>query len=158
MGIDILESVALPKPGDGTISLTGIIKACSLVIKAEGISNITNANIINHEMAEILKNKSKKTLEEIRALKQFHIAECYRLSSESLTEKFITDYSEYNEMRWFRNLRKLRDVDTNNKTAVEAVTRENYRNDRLTTVTQVKKHRIYPELLKTCTPVKDIDD
>src|SRR5207248_1912951 len=72
-------------------------------------------------------------------------------SPESLTEEFITDYGKYDHMKWFRNLRKLRDAGTDN-------TREDYRNDRLTTVTQAEKYRICLELLKTCTPVKDVDD
>ena len=58
-------------------------------------------------------------------------------------------------MKWFRNLRKLRDAGIDNETAVNAIVREDYRNDRLTTVTQAEKHWICLELLKTCTPVKD---
>ncbi|RIB16655.1 hypothetical protein C2G38_2189320 [Gigaspora rosea] len=54
--------------------------------RAEGEKKIANANIINYEMAEALENKPKKTLKEMQALKQFHIAECYGLPSESLTE------------------------------------------------------------------------
>ena len=44
------------------------------------------------------------------------------------------------EMKWFRNLQKLQDAGTNNETAVEAITRVDYRDDRLTTVTQAEKH------------------
>ena len=42
--------------------------------------------------------------------------------------------------------------------AVEAITRKDYREDRLTTITQAERHRICLELLKICTPAKDIDD
>ncbi|RHZ77972.1 hypothetical protein Glove_168g91 [Diversispora epigaea] len=149
---------ATPKTKDDTVSLTETVKGCSSAIKAEEISDIVNANILNHEMAEHLENKPKKTLEEMYALSRYHIAECYGVAPESMTEKFITDYGKYDEMKWFRNLRKLRDAGTNNETAVEAIIHEDYRNDRLTTVTQAEKHRICLELLKSCTPVKDIDD
>jgi Origin of replication binding protein len=159
MLIDILESVRLPETEkEALASLKNKVDVHSIVCKAEGEREIANANIINHETAEILENKPKKTLEEMRALKRFRIAECYGVLSESLTEDFITYYGEHNEMKWFRNLRKLRDAGSNNETAVEAITREDYRNDRLTTVTQSEKHRICLDLLKTCTPVKDIDD
>jgi hypothetical protein len=39
----------------------------TIVCKAEGEREIANANIINHETAEV-QNKPKKTLEEMRAL------------------------------------------------------------------------------------------
>src|SRR2546421_3781508 len=149
---------ATPKAKDDTVTLTEIVKGYSSAIKAEEISDIANANILNHEMAEHLENKPRKTLEEMYALNQYHIADCYGVSPESLTKRFITEYGKYDHMKWFRNLRKLRDAGTNNETAVEAIIREDYRNDRLTTVTQAEKHRICLELLKTCTPVKDIDD
>ncbi|RIB17565.1 hypothetical protein C2G38_2186998 [Gigaspora rosea] len=149
---------ATPKAKDDTVSLTEIVKGSSSAIKAEEISDIANANILNHEMAEHLENKPKKTLEEMYALSRYHIADCYGMSPESLTEEFITDYGKYDHMKWFRNLRKLRDSGTNNETAVEAIICEDYRNDRLTTVTQAEKHRICLELLKLCTPIKDIDD
>jgi hypothetical protein len=61
-------------------------------------------------------------------------------------------------MRWFRAYRQLRDAGTNNETAVEAISRKDYREDRLTTATRAEKHRICLELLKICTPAKDIDD
>ncbi|RIB14999.1 hypothetical protein C2G38_2193463 [Gigaspora rosea] len=83
---------------------------------AEEISKIANANILNYEMVDYLENKPKKTLEEMHALSRFHIANCYGISPESLIEEFITDY------------------------AVEAIIREYYRNDRLTTITQAEKH------------------
>ncbi|CAJ0879384.1 9718_t:CDS:2, partial [Entrophospora sp. SA101] len=159
MLIDILDSVPLPKDVEEKLnSLKNKVDVHSIVCKAKEEKEIANANIINHETAEVLENKPKKTLEEMRALKRFHIAECYGLPSESLTEEFIADYGRYDEMKWFRNLRKLRDAGTDNGTAVEAIVREDYRNDRLITVTQAEKHRICLELLKTCTPVKDIDD
>ncbi|CAG8554560.1 3024_t:CDS:2, partial [Cetraspora pellucida] len=124
---------ATPKAKDDTVTLTETVKGYSSAIKAEEISDIANANILNHEMAEHLENKPKKTLEEIYALNRYHIADCYGVSPESITEEFITDY----------------DAGTNNETAVEAIIREDYRSDRLTTVTQAEKHRICLELLKT---------
>ncbi|UZO08383.1 uncharacterized protein OCT59_028640 [Rhizophagus irregularis] len=61
-------------------------------------------------------------------------------------------------MKWFRAYKQLRDAGTNNETAVEAISRKDYREDRLTTATRAEKHRICLELLRNCTPVKDIDD
>ncbi|CAG8497769.1 17482_t:CDS:2 [Cetraspora pellucida] len=156
MVVSIIKTTSKAK--DDTVSLTETVKEYSSAIKAEEISDIANANILNHEMAEHLENKPRKTLEEMYMLNRYHIADCYEVSPESITEEFITDYGKYDHMKWFRNLQKLRDAGTNNETAVEAIIRENYRNDRLTTVTQAEKHRICLELLKTCTPVKDIDD
>ena len=52
----------------------------------------------------------------------------------------------------------MRDTDTDNKMAVEAITRKDYREDRLTTTTRAERHRICLELLRICTPAKDIDD
>ncbi|CAJ0632215.1 8200_t:CDS:2 [Entrophospora sp. SA101] len=157
---DMVVSIikATPKAKDNTMTLTETVKGHSSVIKAEEISKIANANILNHEMVDHLENKPKKTLEEMHALSRYHIADCYEISPESLTEEFITDYGKYDHMRWFRNLRKLRDAGTDNMTAVEAITHEDYRNNRLTTITQAEKHRIGLEILKTRTPVKDIDD
>ena len=63
-----------------------------------------------------------------------------------------------NHMRWFRAYRQLRDAGTDNEMAVEAITRKDYREDRLTTITRAEKHRICLELLKICTPARDIDD
>ncbi|RHZ82974.1 hypothetical protein Glove_101g13 [Diversispora epigaea] len=136
-GMIVFIIKATPKAKDNIVTLTETVKICSSVIKTEEISNIANANILNHEMAEHLKNKPKKTLEKI-------------------------------------NLWKLRNAGINNETAVETIhvskidfgflsivetiICEDYRNDRLTTVTQAEKHRICLELLKTCIPVKDIDD
>jgi len=131
---------ATPKPKEDVVSLTTTVKGYSSAIKAEEISDIANANILNHETAEHLENKPKKTLEEMYALSRYHIADCYGMSPESITEEFITDYGGYDEMKWFRNLQKLQDAGTNNETAVEAITRVDYRDDRLTTVTQAEKH------------------
>src|SRR5438046_329876 len=62
-------------------------------------------------------------------------------------------------MKWFRAYRQLRDAGTDNETAVEAITCKDYREDRLTTVTRAERHSsICLELLRNCTPVKDIDD
>ncbi|RHZ85037.1 hypothetical protein Glove_73g27 [Diversispora epigaea] len=119
MVVSIIE--VTPKSKD-SVSLTEAVKVCSSVIKAEGISDIANANILNHEMAECLENKPKKTLEEMHALSRYHIVECYGISPESITEEFITDYGKYDHMKWFRNLRKLRDAGADNGTAVEAIT------------------------------------
>ncbi|RHZ80881.1 hypothetical protein Glove_131g53 [Diversispora epigaea] len=135
MIISIIKTT--PKPKENAISLIATVKANSSVIKAEKILNIANANILNHdfnhELAEILENKLKKTLGEIYALSRYHIADCYVIPPKFLTEDFITNY-------------------------IEAIIREYYRNDRLITVIQAKKHQICLELLKTCTSVKDIDD
>ncbi|CAG8481769.1 3609_t:CDS:2 [Cetraspora pellucida] len=125
---------ATPKAKDDTMTLTETVKGYSSAIKAKEILDIANANILNHEMARHLENKPKKTLEEIYVLNQYHIADCYGVSPKSITEEFITDY------------------------AVEAIICEDYKNDRLTTVTQAEKYQICLELLKTYTPIKDIDD
>ena len=95
---------ATPKAKDDTVTLTETVKGYSSAIKAEEISDIANANILNHEMAEHLENKPKKTLEEMYALNRYYIADCYGMSPESLTEEFITDYGKYDHMKWFRNL------------------------------------------------------
>ncbi|CAG8472143.1 4664_t:CDS:2 [Gigaspora rosea] len=104
--------------------VVSIIEVASKSEKDSEISKIANANILNYEMVDYLENKPKKTLEEMHALSRFHIANCYGISPESLIEEFITDY----------------DAGTNNETAVEAIIREYYRNDRLTTITQAEKH------------------
>src|SRR4051794_3708904 len=85
-----------PKSNENT--LLQVVKAKCSVVKAEEISAITNATIINHETAEFLESKPKKTLEEIRSLDRHRIADCYEISSESLTEKFISKYGNYNHM------------------------------------------------------------
>src|SRR3954451_25454498 len=125
MVISIIELI--PKPKDNTISLSQTVKVSSSIIKAEEISDISNARILDHEIAEVLKNKPKKTLEEMRSLDWHHIVECYEISSESLTEEFISKYGNYNHMKWFRAYRQLQDAGTNNKTAVETIIRKDYR-------------------------------
>ena len=42
--------------------------------------------------------------------------------------------------------------------AVEAITRKDFRKDRLTTTTRAEKYRICLKLLRNCMPVRDIDD
>ncbi|GBB92291.1 hypothetical protein RclHR1_19980009 [Rhizophagus clarus] len=134
MIISIIESI--PKPEDTTTSLSQIVKASSSIVKAEEISNFSNATIVDHETAEFLENKPKKTLEEMRSLDRHHIVECYEISPELLTENFIS----------------------NNETAVEAIIRKDYRDDKLAVATRAERHRICLELLRICTPAKDIDD
>ncbi|CAI2201280.1 8044_t:CDS:1, partial [Funneliformis geosporum] len=68
----------------------------------EEISEITNAIILDHETAELLENKPRKTLKEMRSLDRHHIVECYQISPELLTEDFISEYGNYNHMKWFR--------------------------------------------------------
>jgi hypothetical protein len=80
MVISIIELI--PKPKDNTISISQTVKVSSSIIKAEEISDISNARILDHEIAEVLENKPKKTLEEIRSLDQHHIVECYEIPPE----------------------------------------------------------------------------
>ena len=94
----------------------------------------------------------------MRSLDRHHIVDCYGISPETLTKDFITKYGNFNHMKWFRTYRQLRDAGTDNETAVEAITRKDYREDRLTTVTRAERHRICLELLRNCTPAIDIDD
>ena len=61
--------------------------------------------------------------------------DCYEILPKSLTENFISKYGNYNHMKWFRAYKQLRDAGTNNEIAVETITRKDYREDRLTTVT-----------------------
>ena len=105
MVITIIELI--PKPKDNTISLFQTVKVSSSIIKAEEISDISNARILDHEIAEVLENKPKKTLEEMRSLDRHHIVECYEIPPESLTEEFISKYGNYNHMKWFRAYRQL---------------------------------------------------
>ncbi|CAI2190170.1 4455_t:CDS:2 [Funneliformis geosporum] len=88
MLISIIELI--PKPKDNTISLSQTVKVSSSIIKAKEISDISNARILDHEIAEVLENKPKKTLEEMRSLDWHHIVECYDILPESLTEEFIS--------------------------------------------------------------------
>ncbi len=66
MIIFIIEPI--PKYDENIISLSQVMKMNSTIVKAEKISTITNATIVNRETAEFLKNKLKKTLEKIRSL------------------------------------------------------------------------------------------
>ena len=66
MIISTIESI--PKPGENVTSLSQVMKVNSATVKAEKISEITNANILDHETVELLENKSRKTLEEMRSL------------------------------------------------------------------------------------------
>ncbi|GBC18173.1 hypothetical protein GLOIN_2v1791232 [Rhizophagus irregularis DAOM 181602=DAOM 197198] len=156
MIISIIDPI--PKSEENVVSLSQAVKANSSIVKAEEISDVSNATIVDRETAEFLENKSRKTLEEMRSLDRHHIVECYEISPESLTENFISKYGNYNHMKWFRAYKQLRDAGTNNETAVEAISCKDYREDRLTTATRAEKHRICLELLRNCTPVKDIDD
>ena len=61
-------------------------------------------------------------------------------------------------MKWFRAYRQLWDAGTNNKIAVGAITRKDYREDKLIIATRAERHRICLELLRNCTPVRDVDD
>ena len=133
MIISTIESI--PKPDENVTSLSQVVKVNSATVKAEEISDVSNATIVNCETAEFLENKPKKTLEEMQSLNWHHIVNCYDISPESLTEDFISKYGNFNHMKWFRAYKQLRDAGTNNETAVEAITRKDYREDRLTTVT-----------------------
>jgi hypothetical protein len=140
MVISIIEPI--PKPNENVVSLSQAVKANSSIVKAEEISAITNATIIDRETAEFLENKPKKTLEEMRSLDWHHIVDCYGIPPESLTEDFISKYGNFNHMKWFRAYRQLRDAGTDNETAVEAISRKDYREDRLTTTTRAERHQI----------------
>ncbi|CAI2199168.1 2901_t:CDS:1, partial [Funneliformis geosporum] len=83
----------------------------------EEIADVSNATIVDCETAELLENKPKKTLEEMRSLDRHHIVECYEISPELLTEDFISKYGDFNHMKWFRAYRQLRDAGTNNEMA-----------------------------------------
>ncbi|RGB22686.1 hypothetical protein C1646_775700, partial [Rhizophagus diaphanus] len=156
MIISIIEPIS--KSEENVVSLSQVVKANSSIVKAEEISDIFNVTIVDHETAEFLENKSRKTLKEMRSLDRHHIVECYEILPESLTKNFISKYGNYNHMKWFRAYKQLRDASTNNETAVEAISHKDYREDRLTTATWAEKHQICLELLRNCTPVKDIDD
>ncbi|CAI2191789.1 13675_t:CDS:2, partial [Funneliformis geosporum] len=119
MVVSVIEFI--PKPEDTTILLSQTVKVSSSIVKAEEISDISNAFIVNHETAELLENKPKKTLEEMRSLDRYHIVDCYGIPPELLTEDFISKYGNYNHMKWFRAYRQLRDAGTNNEMAVEAI-------------------------------------
>ncbi|CAB5199191.1 unnamed protein product [Rhizophagus irregularis] len=116
------------------------VKVNSSIIKAEEISDISNAHILDHEIAKVLENKPKKTLEEMRSLDWHHIVECYKILLESLTEELKINHFLPVE------------------TAVEAIIRKDYREDKLIIATRAERHRICLELLRICIPAKDIDD
>src|SRR6266480_4242706 len=156
MIISIIEPIS--KSDENVISLSQVVKANSSIVKAEEISDVSNATIVDRETAEFLENKPKKTLEEMRSLDRHRIVDCYGIPPESLTEDFILKYGNYNHMKWFRAYRQLRDAGTNNEMAVEAISHKDYREDRLTTATRAERHRICLELLRICTPARDIDD
>ena len=61
-------------------------------------------------------------------------------------------------MKWFRVYRQLRDAGINNEMAVEAIIRKDYKDDKLAVATRAEQHQICLELLRICTPAKDIDD
>ncbi|CAI2193766.1 17924_t:CDS:2, partial [Funneliformis geosporum] len=108
MVVSTIESI--PKPGENDTSLSQVVKVNSATVKAEEISEITNAIILDHETAELLENKPRKTLEEMRSLDRDHIVECYQIPPELLTEDFISEYGNYNHMKWFRAYRQVRDA------------------------------------------------
>src|SRR5688572_7520100 len=105
MVIFIIELI--PKPKNNTISLFQTVKMSLSIIKAKEISDISNVRILDHEIAEVLKNKPKKTLKEMRSLDRHYIVECYEIPPESLIEEFILKYGNYNHMKWFRAYRQL---------------------------------------------------
>jgi hypothetical protein len=88
----------------------------------------------------------------MQSLERDNISKCYNKPSESLTADFISKYGNYTHMKWFRAISQLRDAGTDHESAVEAITRKDYRGDRLITITQAERCRICLELLKTCTP------
>ncbi|GBC10685.1 hypothetical protein RclHR1_09820004 [Rhizophagus clarus] len=158
VGMIISTIESFPKLGENVTSLSQVVKVNSTTVKAEEISEITNANILDHETAELLENKPRKTLEEMRSLDQHYIVDCYQIPPELLTEDFISEYENYNHMKWFRAYRQLQDAGTNNETAVEAIARKDYREDRLTITTCAERHQICLELLRNCTPARVIDN
>ncbi len=97
MIVSIIESIS--KSDEKVVLLSQVVKVNSSIIKVEEISNVSNTTIVDRETAEFLKNKPKKTLEEMRSLDRHHIVECYKISSESLTEDFISKYGNYNHMK-----------------------------------------------------------
>ena len=66
MIISTIESI--PKPDENVTSLSQVVKMNSATVKAEEISDVSNATIVNCETAEFLENKPRKTLEEMRSL------------------------------------------------------------------------------------------
>src|SRR5436305_7501042 len=86
MIISIIKPIS--KSDENVISLSQVVKAKFSIIKAEEISDVFNATIVNCETAKFLENKPRKTLEEMQSLDQHHIVECYGISPELLTEDF----------------------------------------------------------------------
>src|SRR6266496_4641977 len=117
MEVSIIESS--PKSKENT--LLQVVKAKYSIFKAVEISDLTNATIVNHKTAEFLENKLRKTLEEICSLDRHHIVDCYGIPPELLTKEFISNYGNYNHMKWFKAYKQLRNTSTNNKIAVEAI-------------------------------------
>ncbi|GBB94348.1 hypothetical protein RclHR1_02340005 [Rhizophagus clarus] len=66
----------------------------------------------------------------MRSLDWHHIVECYEISPESLTKDFIL----------------------NNETAVKAIIRKDYRDDKLAVATRAERHRICLKLLRIYSP------
>ncbi|CAI2198684.1 20703_t:CDS:1, partial [Funneliformis geosporum] len=120
MIISIIEPI--PKSDENVVSLSQAVKVNSSIVKAEEISDISNATILDRETAEFLENKSKKTLDEMRSLDRHHIVDCDEILPELLTEDFVSKYGNFNHIKWFRAYRQLRDAGTDNETAVEAIT------------------------------------
>ncbi|CAG8603335.1 2704_t:CDS:2, partial [Cetraspora pellucida] len=67
--VSIIESISKSENNDALLSKT--IKVYSSVVKAEKISDIVNADILDYEMAKHLENSFKKNLNEIYALRAF---------------------------------------------------------------------------------------
>src|SRR5436305_93940 len=97
MIISIIEPIS--KSDENVISLSQVVKVKSSIIKAEEISDVFNAIIVNCETAEFLENKPRKTLKEMRSLDWHHIVKYYGISPELLTEDFISKYRNYNHMK-----------------------------------------------------------
>src|SRR3954468_20009344 len=100
MIISIIESGS--KSNENVILLSQVVKAKCTIVKAEEISDISNATIVNHKTAKILENRPRKTLEEMRSLDRYHIVDCYQIPPELLIGDFISKYGNYNHMKWFR--------------------------------------------------------
>ncbi|CAG8450020.1 15825_t:CDS:2 [Cetraspora pellucida] len=111
MIISVIEPI--PKSKNITMLLFQTVKVYSSTIKAEKIADVSNTTIIDCKTAELLENKSRKTLEEMCSLNWHHI---------------------------FRAYKQLQDAGTNNETAVEAISYKDYRKDRLTTATWAERH------------------
>ncbi len=62
-GIEVSIIKTAPKSKENTLSQ--VVKVKCFMVKVEEISEISNATIVNHETAEFLENKLKKTLKEM---------------------------------------------------------------------------------------------